>query len=260
MALLTLLGAAVGLLLGLTGAGGGILAAPLLILVAGLPPTVAVPIALAAVALAAATGAALGLRERVVRYRAAALMAGSGLLVTPMGVMLATTLPAMPLLLLFAALLVYRILEQWRARPAKAEPLCPTSSMTGRFIWSRPCARALALAGAEAGFLSGLLGVGGGFILVPALRRHTDLAMHAITATSLMVLAVVSGGSLGLWLWSHGLPWQQALPFIAGALLGLAAGRLASPRVAEQALRQGFAALSLLVAAGLLWKALAGGL
>lgn len=55
-------------------------------------------------------------------------------------------------------------------------PPCFWDARRGRFVWTSKCAQVLTVSGAIAGFLSGLLGVGGGFVIVPALQRHTDLA------------------------------------------------------------------------------------
>ena len=83
------LGVIVGIILALTGAGGGILAVPLLLFGVGLSVAEAGPIGLLAVGTAAALGAAFGLQARIVRYRAAVFMAGAGALVSPIGVWLA---------------------------------------------------------------------------------------------------------------------------------------------------------------------------
>ena len=96
--LAVILGAVIGLVLALTGAGGGVLAIPLLVFGLHLPVQQAAPVGLVAVGLAAALGAALGLKEGIVRYRAAALIGAAGMLVAPLGVWLAQHLPNRPLL------------------------------------------------------------------------------------------------------------------------------------------------------------------
>lgn len=251
------LGLITGLLLGLTGAGGGLLAAPLLILVMHLPVAQAAPISLLSVALGAGLGMLMGLRQGIVRYRAALLIAGAGLIASPLGIHLSRILPNTPLALAFAALLMYQAWRLWHQSAAAGEALsCAVDDNTGRFIWNRPCARALAGSGLLAGFLSGLLGVGGGFVLVPALRRHTPLTMDSITATSLMVLTLLSLGGLAQWA-SHGeIEWHVALPFIAGATLGMFAGRHFSPLIAEAKLRRLFALFCLLTGLGVAAKIL----
>ena len=83
------LGLIVGIILALTGAGGGILAVPLLVFGVGLRVAEAGPIGLLAVAMAATLGAGLGLIAGTVRYKAALLMAGAGMLISPFGIWLA---------------------------------------------------------------------------------------------------------------------------------------------------------------------------
>ena len=228
------LGSVVGLILALTGAGGAIVAVPLLIFGLRLSVPQAAPIALLAVGLSAGLGAMLGLREGKVRYKAAGLMALCGVVVSPFGIWVAHRVPNTPLTLLFAAVLAYvamRMFRQARAVPAaepqprRMAPPCHLDTTTAKLIWTLPCARALAVSGAGAGFLSGLLGVGGGFVFVPALRRATDLPMQTIVATSLAVIALVSAGGVVASAIGGHVDWRIALPFAAGALTGMLAGR-----------------------------------
>lgn len=133
-------------------------------------------------------------------------------------------------------------------------PPCIRDTDRGRFVWTTRCARALALSGTVAGLLSGLLGVGGGFVLVPAVQRYTDLAMHSVIATSLAVIALVSvGGVLFSALAGH-LNWRIAVPFCGGALAGMMGGRLIASRLAGPQLQKGFAAISALVVIGMIGK------
>ncbi|WP_043114894.1 sulfite exporter TauE/SafE family protein, partial [Pseudacidovorax intermedius] len=92
------MGAAVGLVLALSGAGGGILAVPLLVFGLHLSMVQAAPVGLIAVGLASALGAVLALREGKVRYRAAVIIGVTGMAFAPLGVMLAHRLPNAPLM------------------------------------------------------------------------------------------------------------------------------------------------------------------
>lgn len=258
------LGVVIGLILALTGAGGGILAVPLLVFGAHLGMAQAAPIGLLAVGMAAALGALLGLHAGHVRYKAALLVAAAGMLVTPFGLWLAQRLPNRPLALLFAVVLLGVALRMWRQTVAgggaadanRAPPPCRLNPALGRFHWTWPCARALAASGALTGFLSGLLGVGGGFVMVPALRRYTDLPMPQVVATSLAVIALVSAAGVASSALAGTLYWPVALPFAAGALLGMLGGRAAASRLAGPHLQIGFAAVSALVAVGMMVRAL----
>lgn len=259
-----LLGLLVGLVLALTGAGGAILAVPLLLFGLHLTVTQAAPISLLAVALAAGVGAALALKAHTLRYRAAGVMAAAGLLAAPLGQWLSHRLPERPLTLLFAAVLAVaatrtllqanrELRGQEPARPA-ATP-CRRNPATGRLQWTPQCAGLLVLTGGVTGLLSGLLGVGGGFVLVPALLLLTDLTMQGVIATSLGVIALVSLGTAALAAAQGHIAWGVALPFATGAVIGLLAGRAWAQHLRGPRLQQGFAIVSLLVAAGLAVRA-----
>ena len=258
-----LLGVLVGLILALTGAGGGILAVPLLVFGTGIGVAEAGPIGLLAVGMAATLGAALGLKAKLVRYRAALLVAAAGMLLSPAGLWAARQVDARPLSVLFALVLLYVAVRTYRqaggaatVAPTRAAPACIRAPQTGRFVWTRPCARALALSGAGAGLLSGLFGVGGGFVMVPALRRYTDLPVASALATSLAVIALISAAGVAAAAAQGGIDWQTATPFAAGALGGMLGGRSLAARIAGPQLQKTFAVVSALVAAGMIGKAL----
>ncbi|MDF8365077.1 sulfite exporter TauE/SafE family protein [Achromobacter anxifer] len=260
------LGACVGLILGLTGAGGAIMAVPLLVFGLHLQVSQAAPIALLAVGLSAALGAVLGLRKGHVRYRAAAFMAVTGILVSPLGLWAARRLPNAPLAIIFAGVLGMVAWRMWNqgakpatgtataAQAAPRTPPCQLNASTGRLRWTAPCARALTGAGLIAGFLSGLLGVGGGFVIVPALRRATDLSMQAIVGTSLAVIALVSASGVVAAAAGGHLDWHIAAPFTAAAVLGMLAGRRVADRFPPRRLQQSFALFAGVVAVAMLTK------
>ncbi len=259
------LGLIIGMTLALTGAGGGILAVPLLVFGAGIGVAQAGPIGLLAVGLAASLGALLGLRAGVVRYRAAALIAGAGMLVAPAGLWMARQVDNRWLSILFALILLYVAFNTYRKAASTAggsatapehSPACIREAARGRFIWTRPCATALSLSGLVAGVLSGLLGVGGGFVMVPALQRYTDLTMQSIVATSLATIALIAAAGVATSAASGTMNWDIALPFAGGALLGMLGGRALSARLSGPNLQKGFAAVSALVAAGMIVKAM----
>ena len=254
------LGGVVGLILALTGAGGGILAVPLLVFGTGIGVAAAGPIGLMAVGMAAALGAVLGLRAGVVRYRAAVLIAATGMLLSPAGLWAARQIDSRWLTLLFALVLLYVALNTFRQASGKGAPatpahvVCKRDGGSGRFIWTRPCAVAMALSGGLAGVLSGLLGVGGGFVMVPALQRYTDLPMKSAVATSLAVIALISLMGVAATAATGGMEWAIALPFSAGALAGMLGGGKLAGRLAGPQLQKGFAAVSALVAVAMIVK------
>lgn len=262
MILALLLGAAVGIVMGLTGAGGGILAVPLLVFGMQLTVAEAGPVGLLAVGISAAVGAGIGLQAGIVRYRAAVLIAGSGVLLAPVGVWLAHRLDTRLLSLLFAGVLAwvaYRTLKDINghgveARAPDVDRPCIRDDVGGRFIWTGKCAGVLALAGASAGILSGLLGVGGGFVIVPALQRFSNLAAQSVVATSLAVIALVSLAGVAAGLSAGQLNAEIALPFAGGSVLGMGVGSVLRSHLPPKGLKLAFAAICLLVAVGMVAK------
>ncbi len=257
-----LLGAVIGLVLAFTGAGGGILSVPLLVFGLHLSVQQAAPIGLSAVFAAALLGAFLGWRDGIVRYRAAALMGVAGMLTAPLGFYLAQNIPNRPLTVVFSCVLLY---TAWRTlfAPAKAESVraqapCVVSAVDQRLTWTRPCARVLLGTGLLSGLLSGLLGVGGGFVIVPALSRYTDLNIRSVQATSLAVMTLVSLSGVASAAVHGSLDWSLVLPFAGGAILALLVGRLLARRLHPKRLQQAFAWFC--VAVAVLMLARAGGL
>ena len=258
------LGLIVGLLMGLTGAGGGILSVPLLVFALHLTVAEAAPISLAAICLAAGVGALLGLKNKILRYKAAGFMAMFGLILSPMGLWASQRLPNAPLLIVFSCTLFYVSIRLYRQAykeihgipdfEGKSPPPCLLDSTRGKLTWNIPCARALMLSGGLAGFLSGLLGVGGGFVIVPALKRYTDLPINSIVATSLGVLAIIAGGGTLFSAMSGSLDLAIAAPFALGALLGLLIGRGFGKKLSGPRLQQIFSILTFCVAVSLIVK------
>lgn len=259
MLILLLLGLWVGLVLGLTGAGGGILAVPALVFSRGWSVAEATPVALLAVTGSALVGAIEGCLRGIVRYRAASLMAAAGVLVTPLGIRAAHTLPGRALLVLFALTMLvvaWRLLQR-AASASNPDAPCHIDPDTGRLIWTPATFLILAGIGAFTGFLTGLLGVGGGFVIVPALRKATDISMQGIVATSLLVITLVGGGGVVVSLLQGHVPAMYvALPFCMAAAAGMVAGRLLISQFQPQHIQRAFAALVMVVALGLLVQAL----
>ena len=262
MILGALLGAVVGIVMGLTGAGGGILAVPLLIFGMHFTVADAGPISLLAVGISAFVGTLIGLKAGIVRYRAALLIASSGVIFSPLGIWLARRIDTRLLGLLFAAVLAwvsYRTFKEIyhpsdESSSLKVDRPCIRDDMSGRFVWTSKCAGALSIAGAIAGVLSGLLGVGGGFVMVPALQRYTDLATQSIVATSLAVIALVSLTGVAASMSAGNFNVNVALPFATGSLVGIGVGSFLISHLSPKYLKLAFALICLVVAAGIIAK------
>ena len=117
------------------------------------------------------------------------------------------------------------------------------------------CAVVLAAAGVAAGVLSGLFGVGGGFVVVPALVLFSGMGIHRAVATSLLVIALVSASGLASYLLAgQTLSAPVTLVFVAGGVAGLALGTWFGRSLSPVKLQKGFAVVIVAVAAFVISK------
>jgi uncharacterized protein len=238
------LGAVIGILLGLLGGGGSILAVPALIYGAGLPLAAAVPTALLVVAISSATALLPRLRARQVRWRVAGVVGASGAGAAFGGAAVNRLLDPRLVLVGFAVLMLAAGLHMLRGS-GEAGGDCALPG--GRVNW-RGCLPKSVGAGIAVGFLTGLFGVGGGFLLVPALVLLLGLAMPVAVGTSLVVIVINSMAGFAAHVNDVPLDYQTAGAFTITAILGsLAAGRIAT-RVPADRLRHAFAYLVFAVA------------
>lgn len=245
-------GLLVGVSLGLTGGGGSIFAVPLLIYGLGQPVGTAAGLSLAAVGLTAGFGSVL--RRGDLEWRAGLVFAGAGMALAPAGAALARHLAPAAVLTAFALLMLVIGWRMWAGRSGDALATGPCVARGDGTLHPGCYARLLG-AGAAAGVLSGLFGVGGGFIIVPALVFVTGMAIHRAVATSLLVifLIAISGVTAHVLHGAHFPPALSAL-FIAGGLIGMFAGSGIRTRLYPARLRQAFAAGMWVVAALMLWR------
>lgn len=262
MLLVFLLGAIVGVVMGLTGAGGGILAVPLLVFGLNLTITEAGPIGLLAVGLSSAMGALIGLKSKIVRYKAVFLVASSGILMAPLGAWLAHRLDAKLIGILFAFVLIWVAYKTFKEiaplsdelKSAIVAPPCIRNNLNGRFIWTSRCAGILSFSGGIAGVLSGLLGVGGGFVMVPVLQRYTDLTAQSVVATSLAVISLVSLTSIAASITAGEFNVAIAFPFAAGSVVGISVGVMITSRLQPKYPKLAFGFICLGVSIGMIFK------
>ena len=249
-----LLGLFVGLALALTGAGGSILAIPILVYGVGLSLTQAVPIALLAIMSAASVGAIQGLHAGTVRYKTALLIASFGIAFAPVGVWLAQRAPTQILSLCFAAILIYMARQMWQppslqlSHEDKPDPACMLNPTTSKLFWTASCTKRLVITGTATGLLSGLLGVGGGFMIVPSLKKVSNFNAQTIIATSLTVVALVSASSVASYLLHGAISWEIAVPFIASTVFGMFAFSLISYKIPLIISQRSFAVLAVMAA------------
>jgi len=250
-----LLGMFVGAVSALTGAGGSILAIPLLMLGLNISFTQAAPMALLAVFSAASLGAIQGFRVGIVRYKTALLISTVGIALVPLGVWLAKQIPANVLNISFATILIYVALRMWQQSSRTPEsneknptPVCITNPVTSKIFWTALCTRRLMITGGIAGLLSGLLGIGGGFVIVPSLHKVSNFDMQTIIATSLTAIALVSAASVLTYALHDDIKLMVAMPFVLGTMLGMFGFRLLSNKIPAKLSQRSFALLALVAA------------
>ena len=249
VALAIALGLLIGAALGSLGGGGSILAVPVLVYVAGQTAGAATATSLVAVGASAGVGAVGHARKGRVRWGAAAAFVVTGVGGSWLGAHVNERIDPDLLLLGFSVLILvaaHRMLTACPSCTRVGEQAVAGDQGSARSIDPLGVLRIVA-AGMVVGFLTGLFGVGGGFVIVPALTLALGMSMPDAIGTSLAVIvgnAAVALGFRGL----DAVDWAIAVPFTATMLIGSAVGATFSHRLpAERSLRA-FAALLVLVA------------
>jgi uncharacterized membrane protein YfcA len=223
------LAAGIGVSLGLLGGGGSILAVPLLVYVAGLPPKEAIATSLLVVGATSAVALVPHARVGRVRWRTGLLFGLAGMAGAYAGGRLSAYVPAGVLLAGFAVMMLATAAAMIRGRTVTGGPV-PRELPVLRVVAD----------GLVVGLVTGLVGAGGGFLVVPALALLGRLAMPVAVGTSLLVIAMKSLAGLAGYLSTIDINWMLAgavtAVAIGGSLLG---GRLAG-RVREDQLRKTF--------------------
>lgn len=232
------IGLLLGLLLGLTGAGGSLVALPLLLSL-HLPLRDAIGVSLGAVAMSALVGAIPRALAGQVAWRPVLLLALCGLPGNAAGQWLGRFIAEDWLIVGFCALVLWSARRMWRgaSQPAKEG---------GR---ERPVA--LIGIGVGVGLLSGLMGVGGGFLIVPALLWLTPLTLLQAMATSMAVIALVSGGGFLLYLLDAQPPLALLGGLAAGGACGVLSGNVLAQYLNSRILQRLFALMLVAVALSL---------
>ncbi|MFJ4439863.1 sulfite exporter TauE/SafE family protein [Streptomyces sp. NPDC088923] len=238
-------GAVVGLALGGLGGGGSVLAVPALIYLLGFSPSAATTASLLIVTATTATALYGHAREGAVAWRTGALFALAGIAPAFAAGTLADHLPQPALTCAFSAIAALAAVRMLRPAPG-----------TPRRTRTHP--GAAAGAGAGLGAVTGLLGVGGGFLAVPALTGVLRLPMRRAIGTSLLVITVNSLTALTARTGTaDALDWAVVAPFTGAAILGARDGKRLAARLSGPLLRRVFAYVLLVVAAFMLVDAVA---
>jgi uncharacterized membrane protein YfcA len=237
-------GAAIGAALGLTGTGGSILAVPILVYLVGQDVHAAIGTSLAVVGGIAAEGAVE--QRDSVQWKAGLLLGAWGIVGSIPGSLLSPYVSSSALLLLFSALTLAASISMLLSRRADTAPSKPTPP------WMAfP-------AGIAIGFLTGFLGVGVGFLIVPTMVFVFACTMQAAIATSLLVIALNSFVGLATRFATATIDWGVVAAFLAGGIAGNTAAATLVPRLDQRHLKRIFAVF--ILAIGLFTAASATGL
>jgi uncharacterized membrane protein YfcA len=220
----------VGVALGLLGGGGSILTVPLLAYVAGMDAKEAIATSLLVVGVTSAIGAISHARAGRVQWRTGLIFGGAGMAGAYAGGLLARFIPGTVLLVGFAVMMIATAVAMLRGRrnvdATEGGHRLPVPKIVGE--------------GLVVGLVTGLVGAGGGFLVVPALALLGGLPMPIAVGTSLIVIAMKSFAGLGGYLSSVGINWTLALAVTAAAVVGALVGARLTAKVNPDALRKAF--------------------
>jgi len=220
----------VGVSLGLLGGGGSILTVPLLAYVAGMDAKQAIATSLLVVGTTSAVGAISHARAGRVQWRTALLFGATTMAGAYAGGHLAKFIPGTVLLIGFAVMMVVTAIAMLRGRKNTA-----TTAHTQQL----PLAK-IAVVGVTVGMVTGLIGAGGGFLLVPALVLLGGLPMPIAVGTSLVIIAMNSVAGLLGYLSSVRIDWTLGAALTAAAVAGALIGARFAGKVNPDALRKAF--------------------
>jgi len=255
------LGVLIGLVIGALGGGGSILTVPALVFVVGLSAQAATTASLVIVGITAAVAALGHARSGSTRWRTGFLLAAAGVPASVLGSVLTRSVDQSALLLAFAALRLVAAAGMLVRTHHGDEPhdvAGPRATTTAVRPARARTALRLGGAGALIGFLTGFLGVGGGFVIVPVLVLALHFPMPAAVGTSLLVIALNSAVALAARAAHGAYDWDVIIPFTAAAVVGALFGKRVSDRLPAATLTRAFAVLLLLVAAYVAVRALQG--
>jgi uncharacterized protein len=219
----------IGVLLGILGGGGSMLTVPILVYLAGQDTKQAITTSLFVVGVTSLAGLISHARAGRVRFRTGTLFGLAGMAGAYAGGRLAAYIPDTVLLVAFALMMLATAAAMLRG-PRKT----PQQAHRGL-----PLHRLL-MQGLVVGVVTGILGAGGGFLIVPALALLAGLPMGIAVGTSLLVIAMNSFAGLAGHVSGAHLDWSLALAVTAAAVLGSLIGGRFAGRIPQHTLRTGF--------------------
>jgi hypothetical protein len=225
----------VGMSLGALGSGGSIITIPLLVYVAGVPAENAVGMSLVIVGATSLVGACLHFRNGNVALKPSLLFAVTGMVGSYIGSYGTPLVSRRTLMLLFAIIMLIVGMRMWRGGAAsiKSGTFSPVRCLSIGFV---------------VGILTGFLGIGGGFLIVPALVLFAGLDSKMAAGTSLAVITLNSATGIIGQLQHAVFNWALLAGFLIFALGGMLVGATVANQLAEYRLRRLFACTVLVLA------------
>ncbi|MGV9870993.1 sulfite exporter TauE/SafE family protein [Rhodococcus koreensis] len=261
------LGACIGLCLGSLGGGGSIITVPVLVYLLHQPLQTAITQSLVIVGISSAAAMISHAREGRVRWRAGiclgAIGGGAAAAGTALGRLVSTTVTMAAFSALMVVVAVFLLVKsttqtrqpmpRTRTPMTVGAPTVPTGREPVPDLLTRTPGRAVTavkvvFAGIIIGLLTGFFGVGGGFVIVPALALILGYSMPVSVGTSLLVITLNSMAALGARVTHEGLDWTIILPVTVAAVIGSIAGKYAAQHVSDSTLTRMFAAMLIAVA------------
>ncbi len=247
------LGFLIGLSLGALGGGGSILAVPALVYAAGQTPKEATTTSLVLVAMSALVGIVPHWRAGRVRFAPGLIFGLAGVGGSLLGSHWNRSVDPDVLLLAFSGLMLVAAWAMWRRNRPAAASTAPRSvgaaAVTVTHVHLDPATVVkVLLAGSGVGLLTGFFGVGGGFVIVPALVLALRFSMPEAVGTSLLVITINAVIALSSRLDAGAIDWGTVIPFTIASLGGVLAGGRLAGKVDSSVLQRWFVWLLVVVA------------
>ena len=233
-----------GLILGLIGGGGSVLTVPVFVYLLGYPAKQAIAMSLPIIGCASLVGALGHWRAGHVQWRTALAFGAVAMFGSFIGARLSTLLDGRLQLVLLASAMSIASTSMLRSA-AKGAPAATTPQRSLPLV---------ALAGVGVGVLTGLVGVGGGFLIVPSLVVLGGVPMRAAIGTSLAIITMNTLSGFAGYVGRVAFDWTTMIMFTAIAIVGILIGTRLAPRVPVERLKQGFALFLLAVAGVILFQ------
>ena len=246
LAVVVLLATLVGLSLGLLGGGGSILTVPLLTYVAGMDAKEAIAASLFVVGTTSVVSTIAHARRGNVQWRTGLIFGVASMVGAFLGGLLGGFIPSTILMVAFALMMLATATAMLRGRKKKADTGEKKALPLGKILAE----------GLGVGLVTGLVGAGGGFLVVPALALLGGLPMPIAVGISLLVISLKSFAGLAGYMTSVSLDWPLVLAVTAAALVGALIGARLTSVVPEQALRKGFGVFVLVMGVFILYQEL----